>query len=155
MRANKKPFFALTADDLMSEDVVAVSQEMSLPAAARLLSGAHITGAPVVDAEGVCVGVLSATDYLGLAEAGSRASPSPACVCSDWQMSDIKDSSIGEVRRHMTADPVTASPEASIRELARLMTDAHVHRVIVVNASSRPVGVVSSTDIIAAVAYAS
>jgi predicted transcriptional regulator len=36
-------------------------------------------------------------------------------------------------------------------DLARMMLDAHIHRVIVVDEQNRPVGVVSSTDILAAV----
>jgi len=35
-----------------------------------------------------------------------------------------------------------------------MMIDAHIHRVIVVDEQQRPVGVVSSTDILSAVAYA-
>jgi predicted transcriptional regulator len=35
-----------------------------------------------------------------------------------------------------------------------MMMDAHIHRVIVVDSENRPIGVVSSTDILAAVARA-
>ena len=54
----------------------------------------------------------------------------------------------------MTADPVTVSPHTPIGKLARLMLDAHIHRVVVVDEQRRPIGIVSSTDILAAVAYA-
>jgi CBS domain-containing protein len=60
----------------------------------------------------------------------------------------------GYVGRYMTQDPVTVSPGTHISDLARMMTDAHIHRVIVVDGQNRPVGIVSSTDILAAVAYA-
>jgi CBS domain-containing protein len=156
MRTTGKSLFALTAEDLMSRDVVAIGQEMSLSAAARVLARARITGAPVVDADGVCVGVVSATDFLRLANAERRGTPpacaAPPCVCSDWQMPEMHDLPADEVRHHMTADPVTVSPGTPVRDLARLMLDAHIHRLIVVDARGRPVGVVSSTDIIAAVA---
>lgn len=39
-------------------------------------------------------------------------------------------------------------------ELARMMTDAHLHRLVVVDAQGRPVGIVSSTDVLAALASA-
>jgi CBS domain-containing protein len=58
-----------------------------------------------------------------------------------------------EVRQYMTADVVTVPPGTRIADLARQMLDAHIHRVIVVDEERRPVGVVSSTDILAAVAY--
>jgi CBS domain-containing protein len=48
----------------MTTTVVTVPETMSLRGAARLLSQASITGAPVVDHSGRCVGVLSATDFL-------------------------------------------------------------------------------------------
>ena len=57
-----------------------------------------------------------------------------------------------EVRQFMTADPVTVTPECSIRTLARMMIDAHIHRVIVVDKERCSIGVVSSTDLLAALA---
>ena len=153
MRSPHKPFFALTAEDLMSHSVIAIPQEMPLAAAARVLSRAQITGAPVVDADGVCVGVVSATDFLRLANPDPRAAPTN-CVCSDWQLLERHDLPADEVRRHMTPDPVTVRPRTPVGELARLMLDAHIHRLIVVDAKGRPAGVVSSTDLIAAVAQA-
>ncbi len=156
MHSPIKPFFALTARDLMSHEVITISEEMSLAAAARLLSRGNVSGAPVVDGAGVCVGVISATDFLVLAD---RTCPvvagpctAPMCVCSEWQVMDPAELPPDEVRDHMTADPVTVGPDSPVSEVARAMLDAHIHRVIVVDTWRRPVGVVSSTDLIAAVA---
>jgi CBS domain-containing protein len=52
----------------------------------------------------------------------------------------------------MTPDPVTARPVTSLHVLARMMIDAHVHRIIVVDVEGKPVGVVSSTEVLAALA---
>jgi predicted transcriptional regulator len=41
-----------------------------------------------------------------------------------------------------------------IGDLARMMIDAHIHRLIVVDDAGRPAGVVSSTDLLAALAAA-
>jgi len=80
--------------------------------------------------------------------------PGPA-VCSDWQVLEAEaPCACGAVCDHMTANPVTVAPATPLGELARMMLDAHIHRVIVVDADDRPIGVVSSTDILAAVAYA-
>jgi CBS-domain-containing membrane protein len=57
------------------------------------------------------------------------------------------------VRRYMTADVVTVMPQTPLCALARRMLDAHIHRVIVVDEQHRPVGVVSSTDLLAALAH--
>jgi CBS domain-containing protein len=51
-------------------------------------------------------------------------------------------------------DPVTVPPTKPVRELARMMIDGHIHRIIVVDEQCRPVGMVSSTDILAVMANA-
>ncbi|HEV3258267.1 MAG TPA: CBS domain-containing protein [Gemmataceae bacterium] len=158
MLAATKPLLDLTAHDLMSTAVVTISEDMSLRAAARLLYQSSISGAPVVDKEGRCLGVLSATDFVSWAgkdETTAKAGPaSPCCVYSSWQVVDAEALPTDEVRGYMTADPVTVMPLTPVGELARMMVDAHIHRVIVVDGQDRPVGIVSSTDILAAVGYA-
>jgi CBS domain-containing protein len=153
-----KPFPKLTAADLMSRPVEVIAQETSLRAAARLLSHGQISGAPVVDAAGRCVGVLSATDFVHWAEkdrpTGEAERARPPCVCADWQVVELEGFPKDAVRRYMTPDPVTAAPTTPITELARLMRDAHIHRVIVIDADRRPIGIVTSTDILAEVARA-
>ena len=69
-------------------------------------------------------------------------------------MIDIDDSPDDEIRHYMTAQPVTVVPTAPIGELAQKMVDAHIHRVLVVVDQDRPCGIVTSTDILAAVARA-
>lgn len=157
MIATMKPLLELTAAELMSREVTTIPQAMSLRAAARLLSEMQITGAPVVDEIGECVGVLSATDFMrheGFAEEGGPRPCNPGCFHSAWQVVDVDALPGDEVGAYMTPGPVTVSPDVSIVELARNMIDAHIHRVVVVNTENRPVGIVSSTDILAAVAHA-
>ena len=134
MIVHDKPLLTLTAEDLMTRAVITVPESMPLRAAARLLAREQISGVPVVSADGRCVGILSATDFLGL-----------------W----VKEQSPADekVLRHMTPDPVMVTPDTSIGRLARMMIDAHIHRVVVVDADKRPVGLVSSTDVLAAVTY--
>ncbi len=176
-----KPLLELNARDLMSHELVQLSEDMSLRAAARLLLDHQISGAPVVDGRGRCVGALSATDFLRRAgkpeemewRAHPHAStPGPyqtaqyagvgACheckttgqVLCEWQVMDLENLPTDEVRRYMTADPVTVAPATPIAVIARKMTDAHIHRVIVVDEAARAIGIVTSTDILAAVARA-
>jgi CBS domain-containing membrane protein len=136
MAAAKKPLRNLTAADLMSREVVAVTQTMPMQEAAQLIARHRISGAPVLDADGRCVGVLSATDFFHGVLAG-----------------DLENLPADTVAEHMTADPVMTSPATSAPELARMMLDGDVRRVIVVDAERRPLGVVSSTDLLAALAY--
>jgi CBS domain-containing protein len=156
MRINGKPLFNLTAADLMSEEVESIPPWMTLPAAARMLARSHITGAPVVNTEGECVGVISTTDFMTWAEKGEPPSKKSgsAGVYAPWQIVEEEDFTASSVRGHMTADPVTVSPHESIGELAQKMVNAHIHRLIVVNEENKPLGVVSATDILAALANA-
>jgi CBS domain-containing membrane protein len=155
MMATMRPFHALTAADLMSRDVMIIPRDMSLRAAGHLLSERHVTGAPVVNEKGECIGVLSATDFMHwVGEHGDKPRHhDPGCFHSAWQTGDWDNVPADEVANYMTADPVTVPSGASIIELAQKMTDAHIHRIIVVDGQRRPIGIVSSTDILAAVAY--
>lgn len=154
-----KPLLGLTANDLMSRDVVAIPRQSSLRAAAKLLSHAQVTGAPVVDEDGRCVGVISATDFLHWAEKAKASAlvpalTPPACVCAEWQVVEPRDLPGEEVSAFMTPDPVVVPVGTPVGRLAQLMIDARIHRVVVVNRERQPVGIVSSTDILAAVARA-
>jgi CBS-domain-containing membrane protein len=155
MLMTQKRLNELTAWDVMSRHVKTIPQEMPLQEAARMLAREHVSGAPVVDAVGKCVGVLSAIDFVRWADKGTE--PVPARIWpsyySDWQVVDLHCLPKDEVRAHMSHDVVTARPTVPITKLARMMIDAHIHRIVVVDAECRPIGIVSSTDIIAAVAH--
>jgi CBS-domain-containing membrane protein len=82
MAATTGPSSALTASELMSRDVATISQDTPLRAAAELFFRRQVGEAAVVDADGRCVGMLSATDLLrwALQEArGPKDVPPPAC----------------------------------------------------------------------------
>jgi CBS domain-containing protein len=204
MLAPSKTIQSLTAGDVMTSDVVQLPESMPLRDAVRLLLKHHIGGAPVVDAEGTCVGVISTKDLLrffavksdrtepGLSalpitcayqapqprsdgtEAAGCTLPSGACpiqveeigpdgeksiICSqphcvlvDWQVVDVEKLPTDEVRRFMTADILTVSRTTSARVVARMMIDAHIHRIIVVDDADKPIGLVSSFDLLGALA---
>jgi CBS-domain-containing membrane protein len=147
----------LKAADIMSRDVITVPQQMSLQAAACLLAQAHVSGAPVVDEYGRCVGVLSATDLVHWVGRGEQAAKrrldrASRYFCCDWEVVSLKSLPPDAVSRHMTTDLVTAGPDTGITELARWMRDAHIHRIVVTDDQGRPVGIVTSMDVLAAVA---
>lgn len=145
----------LTAADIMSREVITIPRPLSLRAAAHRLASSGVSGAPVVDEVGRCVGVLSVTDLVRWLDHGPNVPPcrsACACFCTDWQNVDLEDLPSDEVSRYMTPNPITAPAETSLGALARTMQSAHVHRVIIVNGSGRPVGIVSSLDVLAAVA---
>jgi CBS domain-containing protein len=150
-RAAAKSLLALTAADLMISPVVTIPEGTSLRDAARLLCRSNITGAPVVDAAGRCLGVLSSSDFVTRAgEEGEGVS-----FIAPWgEVISVEDSPDNEIRHYMTVQPVTVPPTAPIGELAQEMVDARIHRVLVAGEQGRPCGIVTSIDVVAAVARA-
>ena len=75
----------ITARDLMSLNPVVLPERLPLREAARLLWKKHVSGAPVVDGSGRCVGVLSSADFVHLAavsESSGRSATSLPKTCN-------------------------------------------------------------------------
>jgi CBS domain-containing protein len=151
LQAATKPFLTLTAADLMTIPVMTIPKDTPLREAARLLSRSDVSGAPVVDSDGRCLGVLSSHDFVTWAGAEGEATS----FIAPWgEVIDVADAPDDEVCHYMTKQPVTVAPTTPVGELAQKMVDAHIHRVLVVTEQRRPPGIVTSTDILAAVGLA-
>jgi len=125
--------------DLMTIDPVVVSMDATIEEAEELLRQHRITGLPVVDLSGRLVGVISQTDLLYLA------APTVQALIRHRE----RGIRVGEV---MSVPPVTIGTAATIREAARRMHEDRLHRLVAVDEHGRPVGVISSMDIVALVA---
>jgi CBS domain-containing protein len=162
-------FSDLQAKDLMKTDVVSFSPETSIEAAISTFEDLHISGAPVVNAYGTLVGVLSAFDVVRTEHvAGSRietgrGDPSMGYDDDEGEFFDpeevilIRDDYSPAVRGAetvgdwMSAGVVTVSPEDSIQKVCAAMAKGHFHRMCVVK-DEKLVGIVTSFDIVRAVA---
>jgi CBS-domain-containing membrane protein len=158
MVVSNKPLFAMTANDLMSRQLVLLAQDMSLKGAAHLLYQSDVSGAPVVDGAGRCIGVLSAMDFVHMAEEDRRTRRDP-CPCPQeaaFTSSQIMEdeSEKAQTVRDVMKQPVQVLPNTNIGELAKMMRESHTHRVIVCDGEGRPVGLVSAMDVLGAVAQA-
>lgn len=160
MRVVNKPLFRLTAADLMSREVLALPRVLPIQDAVRALSRSRVGEAPVVDERGQCVGIFSVSDCSRRVQSGNRIArtppPVPGCVCSEWEVvePDWDAFPADAVSQYMTPDPVMVQPAIPLGELAQMMVDAHIHRLIVAKDDRRPIGIVSNTDVLAAVARA-
>jgi CBS domain-containing protein len=125
----------LRVEDLMTIDPVTVSTEATIEEAEELLRANRISGLPVTDAEGRLVGVITQTDLLYLAV------PSVQALIRH-RTSGIR---VGEV---MSTPPVTVDGEAPIREAARIMDEGRLHRLVAIDRSGRPIGVLSAMDFV-------
>jgi CBS domain-containing protein len=102
------------------------------------------------------VATAAARDFVSWAEnpevGGRRAATT---FIAPWgELISVEESPDHEIRRYMTAQPVTVPPSTPIGELCQEMVDVHIHRVLVVADGDRPCGIVTSTDVLAAVARA-
>jgi CBS domain-containing protein len=102
--------------------------------------------------------VLSSSDFVTWAGEGQHAAGNGGqvtCFIAPWgEMIDIEEKPDTEIRHYMTVRPITATPRTSLGELAQKMVDAHIHRVLVVVDRDQPRGIVTSTDILAAISRA-
>jgi CIC family chloride channel protein len=129
----------MTVAELMQRHVKTVGSDTSVAEAVVSLADAHVSGMPVVDGTGKVIGVLSTTDVLAAeAEAGD-----PGARQTLFENTMVRDI--------MTPRPYTIAPDEDVREAARQMLYADVHRLFVAE-GDKVVGVISTTDIVRAVA---
>jgi CBS domain-containing protein len=129
---------ALTVGDVMALEPVVVRADAPLDEAAKLMEGHRVHGLPVVDGAGSLVGVLSQTDLLR-----ARATE---FLWVNW--------STLAVRHLMTSPAIVARRSMPLADAARKMERQHVHRLVVVadDHETLPIGVVSTTDVVRAMA---
>jgi CBS-domain-containing membrane protein len=132
------PVVPTTVGQLMTIDPIVIDANAPLGDAAELLDRHHISGAPVVDAAGSLVGVLSQTDLV-------RAR-STEYLWANWP---------GLAVRHlMTSPAVTVQRSTPIVLAAARMERHHIHRLVVVSDddATLPIGILSITDLVHAIA---
>lgn len=123
--------------ELMHAPVLTVDADHTVADAVVTLADGHVSALPVVDGRGRLLGVLSTTDILAAtAEADSE------------RRADVLET---PVRMLMSRRALTINPDAGVREAAQQLLYAEVHRLFVTD-QGRVVGVVSSTDVVRALA---
>jgi CBS domain-containing protein len=127
--------------ELMSTDLKTISADATIADAVVALAEAGISSLPVLDRFGRAVGVLSTRGIL-------RAES--ACE-SPRQRDQLFDRTL--VLEVMAPWPVTVDPDTDVSEAAREMLYLNVQRLFV-EYEGALVGVVSQTDLVAAVATA-
>lgn len=125
--------------ELMQTEVQTVSSDAVLNDAVVSLADSHVSALPVLDETGRMVGVISTTDIVASEEEAEDRKAREAL----FERTPVRDL--------MTPSPLTISPAADIKEAAQQMLDADVHRLFVTE-GERLIGVISTTDIMRAVA---
>lgn len=126
----------LTARDIMTKRLISVRAEQPIEGAIKLLLKHSISGAPVVDAEGRLIGILSELDCLRM-------------LSSDEFLGDEQEEA-GLVRDFMTTEPKTIDPDTGIYRIAHLFLTQAIRRLPVIE-DGRLTGQVSRRDVLRAV----
>jgi predicted transcriptional regulator len=146
--------------DLMNPDIMTVADEMTTDELARYLIEREISGAPVVDSQGHLIGVVSMTDIgRDMADrsefASSRSSGFYRDDASDLTLDDLGQRYVEEravtVRDVMTPVIHQVPVTASVADVARIMVEQHIHRLVVTQ-GKEPVGIITSMDLLKMVA---
>ena len=154
----------LTAHDIMTEKLVLLDESDTSQHAANLFRDLHISGAPVVNAEGKPIGLLSVMDIVPAVAARlatPAVEPRPQTREAEWEeICQILNSgenrgAAGElVTRWMSQRLVSVWETTPLVDVARVMCDGHWHRVTVIDESGRLKGIVSTMDVLAALVHA-
>ena len=148
----------ITARDLMNPEILTVRDSMSVRELARYLIDKQISGAPVVGEDGNLVGVVSVTDIAAAASddvgiSSDRRNP-------DFYLRDLEQAYSEEevrsfhieqedlpVRQIMTPMVYSVDEDATVPEIAGMMLDGHLHRILVTSEGTA-VGIISTSDLL-------
>jgi CBS domain-containing protein len=140
----------MIARDVMSDGVMSVSADATVFEAAKLLVNAQVSAMPVVDEQGVMVGIVSESDLL---ERRASAGQTDGLL---RQFADDVASAGTYVRANarrvtdvMTKPVICVEEDTPLADVARLMVDTGIKRVPVRRGQS-VVGMVSRIDLVRA-----
>jgi len=143
----------LTANDIMSTDVITVDPDLPVEKLAALLWEHKVSGVPVVDSTGKLVGVVTESD---LVDQTKRVHIPTVVTILDSVIflenptkidKEIKKMTGTTVKDICTTDPVTIAPSTTLDEIASIMAEKHFHTLPVVE-NGKVIGVVGKSDII-------
>jgi len=150
------PADRIPVSTIMTSDVICVKPDLSVETLTTLFLERGFSGAPVVDASGNPIGMVSKTDLVrDRADEGSLEEEEPLWAHGDRGIKYPLGSEFHAVSiaRATVADimmPIVfAVPEnTTVAKAAALMAFEGVHRVPVVSSSGQVVGILSSLDIL-------
>ncbi len=150
----------IRAKDIMSKDVVWVTETTSVAEAANLFMEEMITGAPVVNDKGVMTGVVSLRDFVKNGMTTERFVPDgdkkTVYYEESWDLPLSEEEARGfhleshqdlQVREIMTPVLFNADVNTPVADLAQMMLRGRIHRVIVLDGDELA-GIVTTMDML-------
>ncbi len=143
----------LTARDIMSNEVITVTEDASVKELARILAIHQISGVPVINEQGGLVGVVTESDLIF--QTKKVHIPTVITILDSvfylenpHKMGDeLKKMAAVKVTDILTSPPVTVNEDTTLDEIATLMAEKNVHTLPVMR-DDVLVGVIGKKDII-------
>ena len=147
----------LTVADVMTQPVLSVMPETALQDAVQLISDHHVSGLPVVDADGALIGELTEQDLM-VRESGVDAGPDVLLdsiiylrnpLNWDKQVHQVLGTTVADLMRK---DSHSCPSSLPLPKAASMLHDRSTQRLFVLDEANKPVGVLTRGDIVRALA---
>ncbi|MBU0665306.1 MAG: CBS domain-containing protein [Proteobacteria bacterium] len=143
----------LTARDIMTRDIITVTEESTIKELARILTSNQISGVPVINDSGKLVGVVTESDLIF--QTKKVHIPTVITILDsvfylenpDKMGDEMKKMAGTKVKDILTSSPITVTEETPLDEIATIMSEKSLHTLPVVNKETL-VGVIGKKDII-------
>ncbi|MFC1728981.1 HPP family protein [candidate division KSB1 bacterium] len=144
----------LTANDFMTREVICVGTSTTLQNLVEILISKGIGGVPVIDNQGLLVGIISKTDLIthGLEKELSELIDAKKGRKLSGDLPDFDnllgpEPSMMTVEQIMKAEVVVADKNTKINDLVKLMLKHRIHRIVIAD-KRRVIGIVTTMDIL-------
>jgi CBS domain-containing protein len=143
----------LNASDIMTTNVITVRKDTSLKDLAKLLYENHINGVPVVDADGLVIGIICESDLI---RKDKKLHIPTVVAIFDWVLYLERPSKIEEEIQRINATKVedlytkkvvTVDEKMPVDEIATIMEQKKISTIPVMD-GNRLVGIIGKTDLL-------
>ncbi|KAI9356583.1 hypothetical protein DFJ73DRAFT_823253 [Zopfochytrium polystomum] len=128
---------------LVRRSVVTLRDSETALAGYTRMAEKKVMAVPVVDAAGLVVATLSASDLRGL-----------SADSVEWVRENVLtflEKMKSRLNLQKSAEPVSLTPNDTLQDAMNLMVERDIHRIWILDDMLRPIGVVSQSDIIGAI----
>jgi len=139
--------------DIMTTDVITVSENDTVEKCANLLSVHHLSGLPVLDGTGQVKGIITEGDLIR--RASRIKAPAFLELLGEIIYLDNPNHFLDELKKSMgyfakdvmSKDIITVTPDSGIEDAATLLVKKKIKRLPVLNDEGKLIGIVSRKDI--------
>lgn len=150
MHAYRRRFGVIKCGDIMSKDVITLEYATELEVAWKLMRQHQVHALPVLNQVRRVIGIVSQTDFLKhreLDDYRTMAEKFRHFISRTHHTHSDKPEAVGQI---MTQHVRTVMDTTPIIELVPLMANTGLHHIPVVNDENRFVGIVTQSDLVAA-----